>query len=98
MIVDCHAHVFQHWAGACGHASRELHRRYMQKVQTRPAAKVYRASDGKQVDAKALSRQEDASWAGLADVDFRVGRYGQLDFTVAGEDYYVQYMPVGMQE
>ena len=31
-------------------------------------------------------------------VDFRVGPYGQLAFTYEGEDYYVQYMPVGMQE
>ena len=90
MIVDCHAHVFQHWAGACGHASRELHRKYIQKNQTRPSAKVFRARDGKPVDAKALSDQGDASWAGLRDVDFRVGIYGQLDFTVGGEDYYVQ--------
>jgi predicted TIM-barrel fold metal-dependent hydrolase len=98
MIVDCHAHVFQHWAGACGHDSRALHLRYIQKNQTRPAAKVFRARDGLQVDATALSDQADPSWAGLKEVGFRVGIYGQLDFTVGGEDYYVQYMPVGMQE
>jgi predicted TIM-barrel fold metal-dependent hydrolase len=98
MIVDCHAHVFQHWAGTCGHASRELHRRYIQKNLTRPAAEVYRARDGKRVDAKALSNQADKSWAGLNDVNFRLGINGQLDFTVDGEDYYIQYMPVGMQE
>ena len=33
----------------------------------------------------------------LKDVDFRVGRYGRLEFTLEGEDYAVQYMPVGMQ-
>src|SRR5919197_2671017 len=98
MIIDCHAHVFQHWAGACGHDSRELHRRYLQKVVTRPAAEIYRARDGKRVDASALSKREDASWAGLAAVNFRLGINGQLDFTVDGEDYYVQYMPVAMQE
>ncbi|OGB93179.1 MAG: hypothetical protein A3G35_18365 [candidate division NC10 bacterium RIFCSPLOWO2_12_FULL_66_18] len=45
-----------------------------------------------------LFRDGDNSWAGLKNVDFRVGIYGQLDFTIDGEDYYVQYMPVGMQE
>lgn len=98
MIVDCHAHVFQHWAGACGHPSREIHRKYMQKVVTRPAARIFRARDGQEVDASALSDPADASWSGLKEVAFRVGRYGQLDFTVDGEDYYAQYMPVGMQE
>ena len=45
-----------------------------------------------------LFRAGDNTWAGLTDVDFRVGRFGQLEFTHEGEDYSVQYMPVGMQE
>jgi predicted TIM-barrel fold metal-dependent hydrolase len=45
-----------------------------------------------------LFRPEDNTWAGLRDVGFRVGRHGQLAFTWDGEDYYVQYMPVGMQD
>ena len=45
-----------------------------------------------------LFRPDDNTWAGLTDVDFRVGRFGQLGFTHEGEDYYVQYLPVGMQE
>jgi len=98
MIVDSHAHIFQHWAAACGHPSREMRRRFIQKVQTRPAAKVFRAHDGEEVTKRLLFREGDNSWAGLRDVDFRVGLYGQLDFTLNGEDYYVQYMPVGMQQ
>jgi hypothetical protein len=32
-------------------------------------------------------------------VNLRVGRFGQIEFTADdGEDYYVQYMPVGMQD
>jgi len=98
MIIDSHAHVFQHWAEACGHPSREIHRKFMQKVQTRTAAKVFRVRDGQEVTGALLYRAENNSWAGLKGVDFRVGRYGQLDFTIDGEDYSVQYMPVGMQE
>jgi predicted TIM-barrel fold metal-dependent hydrolase len=98
MIIDCHAHVFQHWQGACGHPSKSIHLKYLQKVVTRPAARAYRARDGKEVKPTMLFRPDDNTWAGLADVNFRVGQNGQLAFTWEGEDYYVQYMPVGMQE
>ncbi len=98
MIIDCHAHVFQHWAGPCGHLSNEVHRRYMQKVQTRTSARVFRVRDGKVMSGALLFREDKNGWSGLRDVDFRVGRNGQLDFTVDGENYRSQYMPVGMQE
>jgi len=98
MVIDSHAHIFPHWAGAGGHPSRAIHRMFIQKVQTRPAAKVFRARDGKEVTGALLFREGDNSWAGLKDVNFRVGIYGQLDFTLDGDDYYVQYMPVGMQQ
>ena len=91
MIVDCHAHVFQHWAGACGHPSSEIHRRYIQKVQTRTAARVFRARDGKVVSGALLFEPGRNGWSGLKDVDFRVGNHGRLDFTIDGEDYHAQY-------
>jgi predicted TIM-barrel fold metal-dependent hydrolase len=98
MIVDCHAHVFQHWQGACGHPSTAVHLKYLQKVVTRPAARAFRARDGKEVKPSMLFRADDNTWRGLTDVAFRVGRFGQLAFTHEGDDYYVQYLPVGMQE
>jgi predicted TIM-barrel fold metal-dependent hydrolase len=98
MIIDCHAHVFQSWEGACGHPSSEIHRRYLQKVQTRTSARVYRARDNKPVSGEMLFRAGQNGWSGLTDVNFRVGNYGRLDFTIDGEDYHSQYMPVGMQQ
>jgi predicted TIM-barrel fold metal-dependent hydrolase len=98
VIVDCHAHVFQHWQGACGHPSSAVHLKYLQKVVTRPAARTFRARDGVEVRPTMLFDPRDNSWTGLADVNFRVGQFGQLVFTWEGEDYCVQYMPVGMQE
>lgn len=98
MIIDCHAHVFENWAGPCGHPSNAIHLKYMQKVQTRTSARVFRARDGKEVSGAVLFKDDDNSWAGLKNVDFRVGRYGQLDFTIDGEDYHSQYMPIGMQD
>ena len=98
MIVDCHAHVFQNWQGPCGHPSTAIHLKYLQKVVTRPSARTFRARDGKPVKPTMLFRPDDNTWAGLVDVQFRVGEYGQLCFTHEGEDYFVQYMPVGMQQ
>jgi predicted TIM-barrel fold metal-dependent hydrolase len=97
MIVDCHAHVIQNWIGACGHPTRDVHMKYLQRVIAGTVARTYRARDGAPADTKALIRAEDSGWSGLRDVDFRVGRFGQLEFTVDSEDYYTQYMPVGMQ-
>jgi hypothetical protein len=31
MIIDCHAHVFENWHGACGHPSVDIHLKYIQK-------------------------------------------------------------------
>ncbi len=98
MIIDCHAHVFQNWKDACGHPSIEIHLKYLQKVVTLPAARGFRLRDGAEIKPHMLFRSDDSTWAGLTDVGFRVGRYGQLQFTFEGEDYAVQYMPVGMQE
>lgn len=98
MIIDCHAHVFAHWIGACGHPTRDVHNRYLQRMITRTAAATFRARDGVRADTKALYREDDPGWGGLETVDFRVGRFGQLEFTHRGEDHVIQYMPVGMQE
>jgi hypothetical protein len=99
MIVDSHAHIFEKWSGACGLPSRALHWRYIQKVVTRPAAKVIRFRDGAPGDASVLFMGNGYSWSELRDdVQFRVGTYGRLDFTLDGEDYYVQYMPPAMAD
>ena len=44
-----------------------------------------------------LFRDGDNTWTGLKDVGFRIGRYGRLEFVHEGEEYAIQYMPVGMQ-
>ncbi|MBI1778912.1 MAG: amidohydrolase [Proteobacteria bacterium] len=99
MIVDCHAHVFQDWGGPAGHPSASIHLKYLQRGFAHPVAtKAFRARDGKQMRLRVLARPDDNTWAGLTDVNFRVGRHGQLVYTWEGDDYYFQYMPVGMQK
>jgi len=97
MIIDCHAHVFQNWHGACGHPSIDVHLKYIQKNVTRPAAEAFRVRDGMRVKPGMLFRDGDNTWTGLKDVDFRIGRYGRLEFMHESEEYAIQYMPVGMQ-
>ncbi len=99
MIVDSHTHIFEKWSGACGLPSREIHWRYIQKGLTHPAAKAFRLRDGRPLDAVPFIEPGETSWQGLRDdVDFRVGPYGRIEFTIDGEDHYVQYMPVAMAE
>lgn len=97
MIIDCHAHVFRNWHENCGHTSKVTHLRYLQKIVTRPSAVTYRMRDGERITPTMLFSPNDNTWAGLQDVNFRIGRFGQLQFTYKNEDYAVQYMPVGMQ-
>jgi len=97
MIVDSHAHVFQNWLTNCGHQEKETHLKFLQKTMTRPSAKVFRARDGKEISERLLFREGDNSWKGMrTDVNFRISDFGRLAFSLEGEEYFVQYMPVGM--
>lgn len=98
MIVDCHAHVIQNWQSACGHPSRVIHMKYMQRGLAYTVAKTFRTRDGVPSDTLPLLNRSDPTWRGLRDIGFRVGKFGRLEFTVDGEDYHIQYMPVAMQE
>lgn len=98
MIVDCHHHIFRPWATPCGHSSRAIHMKYMQKMLTRTSAECFRIRDGVPGDPAVMYRAGDESWSGLVDVNFRVGKFGRLELTHEGEDYAIQFMPLGMQE
>ncbi|MEO8135902.1 MAG: amidohydrolase family protein, partial [Betaproteobacteria bacterium] len=99
MIIDSHTHIFQHWAGgACGHATRGTHMNYLRKIGTGPAGKIYRVADGAEMPSSGLFRNRDFTWNGFTDANFSVGQFGQLNFTLEGEDYYIQYMPVAMKD
>ena len=99
MVIDSHTHIFQHWAGgACGHGTRGVHMNYLRKIGTGPAGKIFRRSDGAEMASSGLFRNRDFTWKGFVDANFWVGQFGQLNFTLEGEDYYIQYMPVAMKD
>jgi predicted TIM-barrel fold metal-dependent hydrolase len=99
MIIDSHTHIFENWFGPCGHPSKKIHLKYLHKLATRTVAKTMRKRDGALVDGSLLYLKGDNTWNGLReDVHLHVGIYGRLEYTVDGEDYYVQYMPAAMKE
>lgn len=97
MIVDCHAHIIQNWVSSCGHPSRAVHLKYLQRGLAYTVARTFRMHDGAAADTSSLLDPKDRSWTGLRPVTFRIGRFGRLEFTVEESDYCIQYMPVGMQ-
>ena len=99
MIVDGHGHIFENWAGSIGHESETVHLKYLQKSMLRPAARVLRARDGVRVDMSQFFPLGDNTWQSLrGDVEFRPGSYGRAEFTIDGEEYWIQYLPVNMKD
>lgn len=83
MIVDVHAHSFPPLAGACGYSSVAEH---MQFMQTHLA-----------VRGPVVARQ-GGEFGAEEDVDFRVGKYGRLEWTKDGRDCFTQWMPPTLQD
>jgi hypothetical protein len=58
MTIGCHAHVFQIWECAGGHPSSEIHRRQMQKFQTRTSARDNQPVSGSVLFSRPPSRPD----------------------------------------
>ncbi|MGD8821946.1 MAG: amidohydrolase family protein [Anaerolineales bacterium] len=101
MIVDIHAHIFPDLNGACGLESVELHRLYLQRfTAATPAQSVKRLSDGKPVENPedaSLWDPDDPTPSGALPVDFRVGRFGRLEWSKNGQDYYIHLYAPNLQ-
>ena len=84
MIIDCHAHVFPFLGSACGWKSSEEHLDYLQKYMYSSANPEFAT--------------KPEFWNSRIDINFRVGKFGRMEWTEDGVDYYRQFMPPGMQE
>lgn len=84
MIIDCHMHVFPFLGSACGWDSQEARMDYLQKFMYGAARPVVAAKPG--------------YWDSKLDINFRVGKFGRMEWTEDSVDYYRQFMPPGMQE
>src|SRR6266511_2180754 len=97
MIVDSHVHTFPHLGGASGHPSVETHLRLLQRSVYSPINPPRRVRDGSVVREQTLWNGRDPGPEGLTDVQFRVGKYGRLEWTAGGEDVYVQLFAPSLQ-
>lgn len=99
-IIDCHAHIFPPLAGACGLADAATHLVQQQRAMHVHGNQPYRrARDNAVVTGRPLWDPNDSSEAGRrTDRNFRVGRCGRFEWTVDGEDQYVQFLPPYMAD
>ena len=83
-IIDVHMHIFPFLGGACGWQSAEKHLDYLQKDMYSMARPAVAAKPG--------------YWDSKLDIDFNVGKFGRMEWTDGGADYYRQFFPPSLQE
>ena len=92
-IIDCHAHIFPPAATAAGFPDVATHLLHQQRSMHVHGNQPYRRlRDRSLVTERPLWDPTDPSPAGRRDVNFRVGTHGRYEWTVDGEDQYVQFL------
>jgi predicted TIM-barrel fold metal-dependent hydrolase len=97
-VVDSHVHIFPYLDEPSGFGSQAEHRQFLQLYMAAHGEPIRRLRDHGQVTRQTL---HDGSLSGpthLREVDFRVGRYGRFEWTVDGEDLYIQFFPPHLQD
>ena len=94
-VIDAHSHIFPRFGTGSGPESAALTMRLWQ-YHVRDFTEIRRRRDGAPVSESLLNFPGDGI-AEMPDVNFRMGRYGQAEFTIGGEDYYVQLYPPGLE-
>lgn len=92
MIIDCHAHIFPPLGTDSGDQTAAQQLQIIQHHTQFHLQGWRRRDDGSRADPALLRPAGDAI-ADMPDVNLRVGTYGQLECTVAGVDYYLQWYP-----
>ena len=88
MIIDVHFHVFPRLGtGECGETALKLWQYHMRDV-----AAFRRRDDDARVEEPLLQFPSD-DVKDIPEVNFRMGAYGQAEFTIDGVDYYLQMYP-----
>ena len=89
-VFDAHCHCFPPLGEDRGYMERRLAEHQYHVRFHRQG--IRRARDHARVEEPLLVGEKDGvSW--LPKVNFRIGRFGRLEFTHDGEDYYIQWMP-----
>ena len=97
MIVDSHIHIFPPMGSASGHKSPRHHLRFVQReLATNDRLPIRTALDAQVTQSQPLIQDNNYTFDGLVDRDFRSGGYGRLMWTSEGQDVYKQYLPPSM--
>jgi len=97
-IVDAHAHAWPRLADHPGYADQNEHMAFAQRHSILHIQGARRSSDGAEVHERTLFDGRGSGQSNLYDVNFHIGRFGRFEWTHAGIDYYMQWMPPTMQD
>jgi predicted TIM-barrel fold metal-dependent hydrolase len=98
VVVDSHVHIFPHLGGANGFPTVRDHLLFLQLYAATHSNPVRRLRDHRLTDDCRPLAGPPTSPDALLDADFRVGRFGRLEWTLGGEDYYLQFFPPSLQQ
>jgi predicted TIM-barrel fold metal-dependent hydrolase len=96
-VVDSHVHIFPHLAEASGFRSAAEHRLFLQLYMATHGEPVRRVRDHAPVPGQTLYTGRLQQPSDLREVNFRVGRFGRLEWTADDEDMYLQFFPPSLQ-
>lgn len=97
MIIDAHAHAFPCVSNKGIYASEADHLRHLQRHMATHPQGGRRFRDNGLAGAPTLWDGKTPGFAGLLDVNFRVGPYGRFEWEKDGEAYYLQFFPVSLE-
>lgn len=97
MIVDAHAHAFPYVSNKGVYESEADHLRHIQRHMTTHPQGGRRFRDNALASGPTLWDGKTPGFAGLLDVNFRVGPYGRFEWEMDNEAYYIQFFPVSLE-
>lgn len=100
MIIDVHTHTFPRLGTPCGDDPPEVQLKHVQHHTYLHIQGWRRKSDGQRQspDRKLLCDGVNKGISGMYEVNFRFGKYGRVEFTYDGEEYWLQWMPPSLQQ
>lgn len=96
-MIDVHGHVFPRFGTDSEGQAGELSLKFIQHHVQYHGQGWRRIRDGEPAQPDLIRPSGDA-FGDMPDVDFRVGDYGRLECTVAGEPYFMQWYPCSFRD
>lgn len=97
-VIDSHAHFFPFLGGPSGFPTVDEHLAYIQWALRRHVQPVHRSRDNVIMQQQSLVEGDERGRSSLTEVDFRAAKYGRFEWSIDGEDYFLQFMPPSLQD